>query len=53
MASQERRYRRQQEREQKKFYEKIRIETLNKLKTMKPEDRAILEQEYKDFINKK
>lgn len=53
MASEERRYRRQQEREQKKLYEKIRIETLKKLKTMKPEDRVILEQEYKDFISKK
>jgi Fe-S cluster biosynthesis and repair protein YggX len=53
MASEARRYKRLQERQSKKFYEKIRIETLNKLKTMNPEDRAVLEQEYKEFLKNK
>ena len=50
MASQARRLKRLQERQSKKFYERIRIETLNKLKTMTPEERAILEEEHKQFL---
>jgi hypothetical protein len=50
MASQARRLRRLEERQTNKFYEKIRIETMNKLKTMTPEQRVILEEEHKQFL---
>ena len=49
--SQNRRLKRLQERQAKKMYEKIRVETMKKLSTMSPEDRKVLEAEYKQFLN--
>jgi Fe-S cluster biosynthesis and repair protein YggX len=51
--SQNRRLRRLQERQSKKLYEKIRLETMNKLSKMSPEDRKVLEEEYKQFLKQK
>jgi hypothetical protein len=51
--SQNRRLKRLQERQSKKLYEKIRLETLSKLSKLSPEERLILEQEYKQFIKDK
>jgi Fe-S cluster biosynthesis and repair protein YggX len=48
-----RRLRRLQDRQSKKIYEKIRQETLKKLATMSPEDKKILEEEYKQFLKDK
>lgn len=51
--SQNRRLRRLQERQSKKLYQKIRQETLLQLSKLSPEERIILEQEYKQFIKDK
>jgi Fe-S cluster biosynthesis and repair protein YggX len=48
-----RRLRRLQDRQSKKIYEKIRQETLKKLATMSPEDKKVLEEEYKQFLKDK
>lgn len=51
--SQNRRLRRLQDRQSKKLYEKIRVETMKKLATMNPEERKVLEEEYKQFLKQK
>jgi Fe-S cluster biosynthesis and repair protein YggX len=51
--SQNRRLRRLQERQSKKMYLKIHQETLKKLATMSPEDKKVLEEEYKQFLKDK
>jgi Fe-S cluster biosynthesis and repair protein YggX len=48
-----RRLRRLEDRQTKKVYEKIKQETLKKLATMSPEDKKILEEEYKQFVKDK
>lgn len=51
--SQNRRMKRLQERQSKKLYQKIQQETMKKLSTMSPEDRKVLEEEYKQFLKQK
>ena len=51
--SQNRRLRRSQDRQSKKLYEKIRVETMKKLATLPPEEKKILEEEYKQFLKQK
>ena len=46
-----RRTRRLMERQSSKTYEKIRQETLKKLKSLSPEDKKKFEEEYKQFLN--
>jgi hypothetical protein len=52
MASQARRQRRLQDRQSKKLFNQIRIETLKKMETLTPEERLVLEQEHKDFLKR-
>ena len=48
-----RRMKRLQDRQSKKIYEKIKQETMKKLQTMSPEERKVLEAEYKQFLKDK
>jgi hypothetical protein len=48
--SQARRERRLAERQGKKFYDRIRQETVNKLKKLSPAEQEILKAEYAEFI---
>ena len=48
-----RRMKRMQDRQSKKIYEKIKQETMKKLQSMSPEERKVLEQEYKQFLKDK
>jgi hypothetical protein len=38
------------DRQTKKTYEKIRLETLKKLQSLSPEQKKVLEEEYKQFL---
>lgn len=48
-----RRMKRMQDRQSKKIYEKIKQETMKKLQSMSPEERKVLEEEYKQFLKDK
>lgn len=47
-----RRLRRKEQRETKKLFEKLRVETLKKMATLSDEDKLVLEQEHKEFIKR-
>jgi hypothetical protein len=52
MASEARRQKRLQDRQSKKLFNQIRIETLKKMATLTAEEKLVLAQEYKDFLKR-
>lgn len=50
--SEARRQRRLLERNAKKLYNKIRLETIKKINSLTPEERLKLEEEHKEFLNR-